>query len=350
MPLDPSAPPQGALCNMAADDVVIRGLAAPAYPFALCWDEGAALAAQPGIDGILGLGLYDAVEDAGDGDGDGDGAMPRSLQWALLDAGAVTSGVFGLHLPAGEVEGGALTLGGVDESRFVGDVDWLPLDLRGHTTWTLDMQTVFVGGAQLMVPSSATNDTSSPSNTRTTDTMTTPYPSSLAQVLDTGTPFLMAPDYATAAALYAQLSPFPGALHQLDPDVGTWGGPCDTMAALAQSGGSASLTFLLGRGGNDSQQLNVTLPASTFNLGPYPDMPGMCQAVINHWTDGGAYYEGLGLWLLGSPLLKEYYTAWDGLGLRVGFAKLKDSTSKVNGTATSAAAIATPTGRRKGSC
>lgn len=331
---------------MAADDVAIQGLAAPSYPFALCWDEGAALASQPGIDGILGLGLYDAVGGAGGGDG----GMPRSLQWALLDAGAINSGVFGLHLPAGEVEGGALTLGGVDESRFEGDVAWLPLNPRGHTTWTLDMQTVFVGGEQLMVPRDVTSNTSSSPSTRTTGTMTTPYPSSLAQVLDTGTPFLMAPDYITAAALYAQLSPFPGALRQLDPDVGTWGGPCDTMDSLAQSGGSASLTFLLRHGGHGSQQLNVTLPASTFNLGPYPSMPGMCQAVISHWTDGGAYYEGLGLWLLGSPLLKEYYTAWDGLGLRVGFAKLRDTTSKVNSTAASAAAIATPTVLRKGSC
>ena len=32
--------------------------------------------------------------------------------------------------------------------------------------------------------------------------------------------------------------------------------------------------------------------------------------------------EGRAVWLVGSPLLKAYYTAWTGLDLRVGFATL----------------------------
>lgn len=299
-------------CNVATDAVSVQGLTAPSLGFALCWDEGETLSSQPGIDGILGLSLNVTT----------DPDWPQTLQWALLDAGLLASGVLGLYTPSGEVDGAQLTLGGVDDTKFDGDLAWLPLNLSGHTTWTVDMQTVFVNGQQLMVPS--TDDGGSSRNSSSTS----PYPQSLVQVLDSGTSFLMAPDNATAAAVYAQVSP---KIRQIDA-AGTWGCACEDMDALVGSG-AAELTFLLGPGGEGDSPLNVTVPSRVFNLGPYPGLPGVCQAVLNNWADGVSY-GGVALWTLGSPLLKNYYTAWDGLGQQVGWAPLKGSGVNVTATTT----------------
>lgn len=294
------------------DDVFVQGLTAPAFPFLLCYDEGSAMASQPGIDGILGLSINAS-------------GSPRSLQWALQDAGLLDSGMFGLYTPSGQVIGGELTLGGVDETKFEGELTWIPLDLLGHTTWTVNMQTIFVNGKQLRV---------SIQNNTTTSSNTVPYPQSIVQVLDSGSAFIMAPDNATAAALYAQIS---ADIYQIDL-VGTWGCSCVDMATIVHSG--AELTFLLGYDGSGAQ-LNVTIPSSIFNLGPYPGQPDICQAVVNSWSDG-VYFEGnIGLWMLGSPLLKNYYTAWDGMNLQVGFAPLKGA-SAVDNSATAHIAAATP--------
>lgn len=328
----PLSTPQGAQCNMATDDVSIQGLTAPGFTFALCWDEGQAMTSQPGIDGILGLGLDTAALQSG-GEVDLD---PVSLQWALRDAGMLDNGVFGLYTPSGEASAGVLTLGGVDDALFEGELVWLPLDLAGHTTWTMDMQAVFVNGESLVVPSSditsnASSSTSSPVAVPET-TLLTPYPRSLVQALDSGTSFLMAPDNATAAAVYAQVS---SQIRQLDA-IGTWGCACDVMDELVAAD-AAQLTFLLGpdEGG---PQLNVTVPSRVFNLGPHPGLEGMCQAVLNNWDGAGVHFDGMGLWTLGSPLLKNYYTAWDGLGLRVGWAPLKSTSLDAMTTPTQTAA------------
>lgn len=289
----PFAEPQPAFCNWAVDDVSMQGLAASRFSFLLCYDEAPVLSSMPGIDGVLGLSL------------NGSG----TFQWALYEAGLVDSGIFGMYMPPGQVNGGQLTLGGVDETKFEGDLTWVSLNqglAAEHGQWVVNMQTIFVNGKQLQVLDPSAND-SSPNSV--------PYAQSLVQVLDTGTSFIMAPDNATAAALYAQISP---KIFQID-SVGTWGCSCEDMEAIIKAG--AQISFLLGYS-NQGQQLNLTLPSSVFNLGPYPGSPELCQAVVNNWSEGVFYNGTVGLWTLGSTLLKNYYTAWDGLNLRVGFAPL----------------------------
>ncbi|PSS05258.1 aspartic peptidase domain-containing protein [Coniella lustricola] len=281
----PLAEPQGALCHWAIDNVSILGTTtqnsghshadsktAPAFAFLLCDEEDSALTTQPGIDGVLGLGLYSA--------------NPASFQYALVAAGVlpqsgssnVKNGVFSLYTPPGEVTGAQLTLGGVDESRLSDCADelvWVPLNqtlAASHSQWVADIPKIFINGKQLLAPAT----TSSPSTART------PYPPSLAQVLDSGTAAVFAPDNATAAALYAQISP---KIYQIDA-IGTWGCSCADMRAIVESG--AEITFLLGADGG--QQFNATIPSSVFNLGPYPGLNGICQAVVNNWQDGRVCY------------------------------------------------------------
>lgn len=240
----------------------------------------------------------------------------------------LNSVVYGLYLSSGDASpaaGGELTLGGVDESKFAAGstLEWVSLDetlATAHGQWVVDMPAIFVNGEQLLIDSNAlaadiaSSSSESAENTNTDTTIAdtnemVPYPQSIVQVLDSGTSFIMAPSYTVAQALYAQISP---KIYQIDPVVGTWGASCADMDGLANS---ADISFTI-------DTLNVTLPSRVFNLGPYSSsLPEVCQAVVNNWVDP-LYYDGKGLWELGSPLLKNYYTAWDGAALKVGFAPL----------------------------
>lgn len=272
------------------DIASLQDLAATSYNFYLCDQEGPALSSMPNIDGILGLGIQDN--------------SGQSLMWALYGDGLLADPIFGIYTPPGQVKGGELTVGGVDESKFDGDLVWLDLDRLSvdHDIWAMDVQTIFISGEQLMVTSNDSN-------------VKQPYPQSLT-VLDTGTSFMMTPDYETARDIYAQISP---KIYQID-SVGTWGALCSDMEEL-----TPELTFLFGYDG--ATQLNVTIPGNSFNLGPYPGEDGVCQAVINNYQTPHLNDDGRGVWICGSPLLKNYYTAWNGLDLRTGFAGLKSTSS-----------------------
>ncbi|KUI68961.1 Cathepsin E [Cytospora mali] len=282
--------PQGANCTIVTDNVRIQGLTATAFTFFLCDQEGPALSSMPNIDGILGLEIQD---ESGLG-----------FFWDLYDQGVLADPVYGVYAPPGQVTGGELTIGGVDDAKFDDQLVWLDLDPQsvGHKTWAMNVQTIFISGDQLMVVSNNSDGK-------------TPYPQSLS-VLDTGTSFMMAPDYETARDIYAQISP---RIYRID-SVGTWGALCSDMEAI-----KPELTFLFGSDG--AMQLNVTIPSSFFNLRPYPGMDGVCQAVINNYESPQVNSDGRGVWIAGSPLLKNYYTAWNGLDLKVGFAALASASS-----------------------
>lgn len=304
---------QGAECNWAFDEVSFPTAGSGpsiSFEFLLCHQEDEALTSQPGIDGILGLGI--------------NGTDPASLPWTMLAAGVLQSGVYGLHLHSGDDgagQGGQLTLGGVDKSRFQGDaLTWISLNetlATSHQQWVMDMQTIYINGEQLVIDPNARSSYSAGNSNSTENEkgrMVVPYPRSIVQVLDSGSSSLMAPSFAVAEALYAQISP---EIYQIDP-IGTWGAPCAIMDSIA-----ADITFAIGSAGK--QVLNMTIPSRAFNLGAYNStLTDICQAVVNNWADMLSY-DGMGLWELGSPLLKNYYTAWDGAELRVGFAPLAPS-------------------------
>ncbi|KAJ4163060.1 hypothetical protein NW754_014483 [Fusarium falciforme] len=145
-------------------------------------------------------------------------------------------------------------------------------------------------------------------------------------LLDTGTAFIMAPDHQTAKDMYAAISPEIKLLDKL----GVWGAPCNVMEKL-----KPELTFTVGSG---DKLVNLTMPADAFNLGEHPDHPGKCQGVILHSPEPISKLATV--WVIGSPVLKGYYTVWDGQNLELGVGILKESTG--NATETSSLA-STPT-------
>ncbi|POS73965.1 hypothetical protein DHEL01_v207645 [Diaporthe helianthi] len=288
----PVSGPVRARCVNVSDSVSIQGLTADEYRFILCDEQDSSLSDQGEIDGILGLPI-EADNEAGPG-----------LEWALYDAGLLADPIFGIYTPPGQITGGQLTLGGVDKTKYKGDLIFVDLNKElavERPTWILDIQTMFVDGEQLRLP--VDNSTAK-----------APYPQALS-ILDTGTAHIQAPTYQVARDIYAKISP---EIYQIDP-VGTWGAPCAVMETIA-----SDITFLFGYDGA-ATQVKLTLPGKSVNLGPYPGKEGICQGVITNSRRGQLHEDGRGVWVIGSPLLKQYYTAWDGRDLRVGFAPLKVS-------------------------
>lgn len=283
----PDSRPSIASCANVTDAVGIQGLTASGYQFLLCDQQDPTFSSQGEIDGILGL----PVEASG----------YKGLEWALYEAGLLASPLFGIYTPPGQITGGQLTLGGLDDTKYEGTLTYVDLNRElslFKTTWVMDMQTIYVNGEQLQV-------------TTNSSTVKMGYPKALS-ILDGGTAHVQAPTYEVARDIYAAISP---KIYQIDP-VGTWGAPCSDMEAI-----TSDITFLFGNDG--ATQANVTIPGKALNLGPYPGMDGICQAAITNSSYGQVNGDGRGVWIIGSPLLKQYYTAWNGRDLQVGFAPLK---------------------------
>lgn len=283
----PVSGPIIASCTNVSDSVHIQGLTASEYQFLLCDQQDSTFSNQGEIDGILGLPV-EAHEYKG-------------LEWALYEAGLLASPLFGIYTPPGQITGGQLTFGGLDDTKYEGTLTNVDLDKElslSKTNWVMDIQTIYINGEQLQITTNAS-------------TAKVGYRKALS-ILDTGTAYVQAPTYEVARDIYATIST---EIYEIDP-VGTWGAPCLDMEAI-----TSDITFLFGYDGGT--QANVTIPATSLNLGPYPGKDGICQAAITHSRYGQVNGDGRGVWIIGSPLFKQYYTAWNGRDLQVGFASLK---------------------------
>ncbi|KAK6088720.1 hypothetical protein SCUP234_00600 [Seiridium cupressi] len=261
---------EGASGVVVHDKVAIGDLIVDSQEMLLCDKFAAALDVMP-IDGIMGLGPPSTGTD-------------KSWYWNLYANGLLDSPVFSFYTPAGEIEGGELTLGGIDETKYVGTLNYTAFSSGG---FNLAQSSILINGK-------AFTGTSAKGTA----------------ILDTGTAFMQTPSYAVAKQLYAQIS---SKITQID-SAGAWGAECSVLDSVAPD-----LTFVLGP---TASALKLTIPKSSFNLGEYPGQPGICQALFNNPLSP------FGAWLVGSPLLKQYYTAWDGVNKRIGWGQLKG-----NGTA-----------------
>lgn len=280
---------QGATGSLVTDTVAWGGdLVVKSQQFVLCDTMAAALNAMP-IDGIMGMALPDP-----------EAGTDQSWYWNLVDSGQLGSPFVGFYIPPGDINGGEVTLGGYDESKYTGDLVWVDAAAvvsKLFGSYVLNQYAMYSNGTLL------TNGTGS-------EAMPTGF-----AILDTGTAFMQTPDYQTAANIYAQISPL---ITQIDP-AGAWGAPCDELDSVAPD-----LTFTLGS--SAAPVVNVTIPREHFNLGEYPGLSGICQAIFNNPSDGiggSWFFQNKAEWLVGSPLLNKYYTVWDGQGLKIGWGQLE---------------------------
>jgi hypothetical protein len=288
-------------CTYVTDAITLHGLKSPEQTFALCNLYPSSFENVP-VDGILGLGISPQAS--------ADNSTTPSF-WSWYNSGLLPEPVFSFDLIPGSEMGAELTLGGIDHSKYTGEIAYINLDQNTTSEsqlYIVDLTTLFVDDKEVLVTGNYSSSNSSGSGCQA------PAPSEPGvAALDTGTAFLQAPDKQTVAEIYAQIAP---EITEIDPN-GAWGAPCAVLDAVAPE----LLTFSINNG--TGSYFNLTLTRNFFNLGEYPGQPGICQAVFNHpiIPIADPLGEGRPVWILGSPLLKEYYTVWDGLNLNVGFAK-----------------------------
>jgi len=278
---------------VVTDTVNIGGLSIEKQTLLLADVVAPAFNAMP-ADGVLGLPPIPASHLSTN--------QTLPFYWALNSTGQLTSNVFSFYLAtgaSGKGQGGQLTLGGIDDSKHDGPINYVGLNstlVQNFGEWLMNAPAMTVNG----------------------NTTVLSDPSSIA-LLDTGTAYILAPDVKTAKAIYAAISP---KIRQIDQK-GAWGAECDIFKGL-----SPSLTFTLSDA--SGTKLNVTMDKSAFNVGPYPGQNGICQAVVLHPVP--ALNVGVPFWTIGSPLLKQYYTVWDGTAQKIGFSNIKVPSGTTSGS------------------
>lgn len=257
---------EGSSGYIVTDTVGIAGYNVPEQQFLLC-DEYPEFMSDVPFDGVMGIGMQGAT------------GLPSGSPWywALYASGQLDGPEFSLYYPEHEADGAEMTLGGTNPDRYTGSIHKVPL-LDGSGNFVVGQPSMAINGKKLAG-------------------ITNKY-----AILDSGTAYLAAPDSYTTA-IYKAISP---KIKKLNHEA--WGVSCDIIESLA-----VDLSFTFGSG---SQTFTVTMPKEAFNLGPYQGMPGICQTVFSSVQLDGSF-------LLGAPLLKQYYTVWDGANNQMGFATLK---------------------------
>ncbi|KAK7472672.1 hypothetical protein VKT23_000785 [Stygiomarasmius scandens] len=206
----------------------------------------------------------------------GMGARAQGFFASLINQGLPA--LFGMFLTPNAIGNAELTIGGIDDSKFDGDLVFAPNAGRG-STWELSSPGISVNGR-----------TTSLLNTRRTI------------IFDSGTSnVLFSTD--TAEAMYALISPD---IKPNPAEPGTYGIACDRIPSLPAV---IDIAFT----GVNGRPFNLTIPSSELSVGPFQNDPSLCQTLINAFD---------GLELVGGSLLKHYYSVWDVGNQQMGFAAI----------------------------
>ncbi|KAH8103475.1 acid protease [Cristinia sonorae] len=240
----------------ATDTVSVGGIAAKGLSFFLITDQTPTFSPDP-FDGIQGIA-----------------ASGSSLMRALINQGLPS--LFSLFLTPNSVGNAEMTLGGIDNSKFQGDLVFAPMPAGTGATWQLTSSNIFVNGQ---------------SSTRLARSRTF--------IFDSGTSNIVLPQ-ADAVAIYALISPD---IKPNNAEPGTFGIACNRISTLPAE---ISFTFT----DSNRRPFNLTIPSSELSVGPFRSNPSLCQTLINadQFT------------LIGASLLKHYYSVWDIGNQRMGFA------------------------------
>ncbi|KAJ7091158.1 acid protease [Mycena epipterygia] len=241
----------------ATDTVSVGGLTVPSTSLFLITNQTAKFGIDP-FSGIQGMS-----------------ARAQGFFAGLINQGLPS--LFSLFLTPQAVGHAEMTVGGIDTTKFKGNLTFASLPAGSSATWTLNSPQLSVNGKTTSVLKATRN-----------------------VIFDSGTSNVLFPT-ATANAIYALISPniVP---HTAEP--GTYGIACDLISTLPAS---IDITFTAQNG----SPFNLTIPSSELSVGPFADNPAICQTLINAFD---------GLSLVGGSLLKHYYSVWDVGGQRMGFA------------------------------
>ncbi|OJT10424.1 Pepsin A [Trametes pubescens] len=203
----------------------------------------------------------------------GMGSSAEGFFAALIRAGLPS--LFSMFLTPNAVGNAELLIGGIDDTKFKGDLIFA--DQTGEGDWEVTSSQISVNGKT-----------------------TTLLKKTRSIIFDSGTSNILF-DTQTTNAMYALISPL---IKPFAAEPGAYGLPCSQIAGLPAT---IDLTFTSQAG----KPFNLTIPSSELNVGPFASDPTTCQTLINAFD---------GLELVGGSVLKHYYSVWDVGGQRMGFA------------------------------
>ncbi|CAG8586375.1 24554_t:CDS:2, partial [Dentiscutata erythropus] len=241
----------------AQDNLIIGGIESKGQVFGLTLDESSDFVNVP-YDGILGMALNQLSSQKA--------ATPFSN---MVSQGSVENSFFGFHLQRTLDKGdiGTLTLGGVDKSKFVGEITSNKL-INNKGFWEINLDGASVNNKDLCFEGRSA-------------------------IIDTGTTLVIMP-LEDAEEIHKQI---PGATRMDNQFVV----PCDTKAKVAFTFGGVSYNI-------DPRDLAFQ-PTGKNNL---------CASGIAAGNIGGA-----NTWLVGDVFLRNVYSVFDVKRLSVGFAPSK---------------------------
>ncbi|KAH9926499.1 acid protease [Fomitopsis serialis] len=245
--------------RVGRDTVTVGGISTPNVPLYTIINQTQAFDADPNS-GIQGMG-----------------PIVTGFWQGLVDQGYEAQ--FGLYLTPKSVGNAELTIGGIDPTKYTGDLTYAPLSSEKQEKWALDSPTVYVNGQTI----SAINQTR---------TFT----------FDSGTPNVYFDSAEVVESIYALISPD---IQPYEPEPGTYGISCDKIDQLPAR---IDFTFT----DTSGTPFNLTISSNEFNVGPFEAEPTLCQTMINALD---------GLNLVGGSLLKQYYSVWDISNQQMAFAK-----------------------------
>ncbi|KAL7929268.1 aspartic peptidase domain-containing protein [Trichoderma chlorosporum] len=247
---------------VSRDVVAVAGLRVQDFQFGLIMNQSAAFGVDP-FDGIMGMGFSSGLTTGS-----------KTFLESLNSSGQISQAIYGLYLTPESVGHAEISLGGVDSSKLISEINYISVYPRtGQFNGTFEK--VYV------------------------DNMTANVSPNYA-IYDSGTANIVAPK-KDAEAIYAMISPD---IVPVDT-VGTYGIPCSKLNDIR-----SSISFMIG--GH-----KYTIPGRELSVGPISDQPQICQTLINSSGDDPKQ----SLWVIGGSLLKYYYTVWDIGNTRFGLAQ-----------------------------
>ncbi|KAJ3062589.1 hypothetical protein HK102_008717 [Quaeritorhiza haematococci] len=132
----------GSLTGVFSQDTLsIAGLTVPDQMFGESVTEPGITFVAAQFDGILGMGFRE-ISVSG---------VPTVFD-NMVSQSVVDQSVFSFYFSKGGANGSELSFGGYDESRFEGEIDWLPVVRKGY--WEVSMEKVQIGDQTIVLPSS----------------------------------------------------------------------------------------------------------------------------------------------------------------------------------------------------
>ncbi|KAJ6500082.1 aspartic peptidase domain-containing protein [Mycena vitilis] len=241
------------------DTVSVGGLSAPGTKLFLITNQTAK----------FGIDAFDGIQ--------GMSARAQGFFASLVSQGLPS--LFSLFLTPQAVGNAEMTIGGIDTTKFTGNLTFASLPAGSGATWTLKSPQLSVNGETTSLLKATRNI-----------------------IFDSGTSNILFPT-ATANAVYALISSdiVP---HAAEP--GTYGIACDKIDTLPA-------VIDIGFTDEYGQPFNLTIPSSELSVGPFADNSTICQTLINAFD---------GLSLVGGSVLEHYYSVWDVENQRLGFAAI----------------------------